>query len=154
MYTFFKSVNQLCFACASTLLAAATCWQWWFQQSKKVHAGVLAATVSCMSMVWPYTGTLSCPVSPGMRTLHPTPYGGLIWGEGPCILLLVRNNHSRPITFTSCHALVTHSTLKREIIHVFSTITDNEESELESYKLFKVALMRLIPNRLKQIAAY
>lgn len=127
---------------------------------QKIHTGVPAVTVSCMSMVWSYTGTLSCPVSPGTQTLHPTPRGGLIWGEGPCVLLLVRNNHSRPITFTACHALLgTHWTLKREIIKssfwfFFLLSMTIKSPKWTLTKLFKVAFRCLIPNRLKQIATY
>lgn len=42
----------------------------------------------------------------GHEPLTPPPPGGLIWGEGRCVLLLVRNNHSRPITFTAFHAFI------------------------------------------------
>lgn len=71
--------------------------------SAMAHASLIG---TCMSMVWLYTGVLSCLVSPGTWTLHPTPYRGLIWGERRCVLLLVTNNHSRPITFTACQAIL------------------------------------------------
>lgn len=50
----------------------------------------------------------------GREPLTPPPPGGLIWGEGRCVLLLVRNNHSWPITFTARRALVavTHWALR------------------------------------------
>lgn len=52
----------------------------------------------------------------GLEPLTPPPPGALIWGEGRCVLLLVRNNQSRPITFTARRALVavTHWGLGRE----------------------------------------
>lgn len=43
----------------------------------------------------------------GREPLTPPPPGGLIWGEGRCVLLLVRNNHSRPITFTAARCALT-----------------------------------------------
>lgn len=133
-----------------------TRWNRWYQQSKKHTCPCPSLRVTCMLMVWLYTGMLSCPVSPGTWTLHPTPYRGLIWGEGWCVLLLVTSNHSRPITFTACHAiLVMLWTLRRHnscVCCQMSSIGDNEGPE--SYKLTRVALVRFIPNRLKQIATY
>lgn len=42
----------------------------------------------------------------GREPLTPPPPGGLIWGEGRCVLLLVRNNQSQAITFTARRALI------------------------------------------------
>lgn len=42
----------------------------------------------------------------GREPLTPPPPEGLIWGEGRCVLLLVRNNHPRPITFTARRAFI------------------------------------------------
>lgn len=42
----------------------------------------------------------------GHEPITPPPPGGLIWGEGRCVLLLVRNNHCRLITFTACCAFI------------------------------------------------
>lgn len=68
-------------------------------------------------------------------------------------MLPVRNNHSRPISFTACHALlVTRWTPKTQKSHTCFQQTSTRG--LGSRKLFKVALVRFIPNRLKQIATY
>ncbi len=50
----------------------------------------------------------------GHEPLTPPPPGGLIWGEGRCVLLLVRNNHSRTITFTARRALIAVTCLSPE----------------------------------------
>lgn len=88
---------------------------------------------------------------------------GVSWDANPSPRSLWGTNlRGGTVYFVACHkqSLPAHyiyimsCSSGGEITHLFSTTGANEESQLESYKLLQVALMRLIPNRLKQITTY
>lgn len=65
----------------------------------------------------------------GHEPLTPPPPGGLIWGEGQCVLLLARNNHSRPITGYLQLVVLSRSELTHEFTHQGDKPTKNVMSQ-------------------------